>query len=187
MSPHALADTPPFPMYDPVALIGCGRTYNSPPPGGRVPAPAPRAAASAASKPTVASDIEPIDSGLNPLVALANKLLALVPQIRGTYDLADPAAFRESIAADVRAFESQARAKGVAPERILAARYVLCTVIDEAAASTPWGGSGQWGRYSLLAMFHNETGGGEKVFQLMAKLAQNAAANRDLLELIYAA
>jgi type VI secretion system protein ImpK len=36
-------------------------------------------------------------------------------------------------------------------------------------------------------MFHNETGGGEKVFQLMAKLAENPAANRDLLELIYAA
>jgi type VI secretion system protein ImpK len=36
-------------------------------------------------------------------------------------------------------------------------------------------------------MFHNETGGGQKVFQLMAKLAENPAANRDLLELIYAA
>ncbi|MET0351342.1 MAG: type VI secretion system protein TssL, long form, partial [Rhizobacter sp.] len=32
----------------------------------------------------------------------------------------------------------------------------------------------------------NETGGGEKVFQLMAKLAENPATNRDLLELIYA-
>ena len=69
----------------------------------------------------------------------------------------------------------------------MAARYILCTLLDEAAASTPWGGGGAWGRYSLLAMFHNETWGGEKVFQLMAKLAENPAANRDLLELIYAA
>jgi type VI secretion system protein ImpK len=36
-------------------------------------------------------------------------------------------------------------------------------------------------------MFHNETWGGEKVFRLMAKLAENPAANLDLLELIYAA
>ena len=36
-------------------------------------------------------------------------------------------------------------------------------------------------------MFHNETWGGEKVFQLMAKLAENPAGNRDLLEMIYAA
>jgi len=55
------------------------------------------------------------------------------------------------------------------------------------AAGMPWGASGQWSRHSLLAMFHNETGGGEKVFQLMAKLAENPGANRDLLELIYAA
>ena len=69
----------------------------------------------------------------------------------------------------------------------MASRYVLCTMIDEAAADTPWGGSGVWGRHSLLAMFHNETEGGEKVFQLMARLAEKPAENRDLLELIYAA
>jgi type VI secretion system protein ImpK len=156
-----------------------------PTPGARAAAPAARP--QAASTPGVAADIEPVDSGLNPLVAQANRLLALVPQLRSTYQMADPAALRESIAAEVRAFESAARSRGIAPERILAARYVLCTVIDEAAASTPWGGAGQWGRHSLLAMFHNETGGGEKVFQLMAKLAQDPASNRDLLELIYAA
>ncbi len=96
-------------------------------------------------------------------------------------------ALRESIAQGLREFEAQARARNIAPERVLAARYVLCTLIDEVAAGMPWGGAGQWGRHSLLAMFHNETGGGEKVFQLMAKLAQTPGANRDLLELIYAA
>jgi type VI secretion system protein ImpK len=172
-------------LDDPFAEIGSGRTFIMPTPGARAAPNPPRA--HAAGTPSVAADIEPIDSGLNPLVALANKLLALVPQIRATYQLADPGALRESIAADLRAFESQARARGIAAERVLAARYVLCTVLDEAAAGTPWGGGGQWGRHSLLAMFHNETGGGEKVFQLMAKLAQEPAANRDLLELIYAA
>jgi type VI secretion system protein ImpK len=44
-----------------------------------------------------------------------------------------------------------------------------------------------WARHSLLAMFHNETWGGEKVFQLMARLAEKPEANRDLLELIYCA
>jgi type VI secretion system protein ImpK len=172
-------------LDDPFAEIGSGRTFIMPTPGARAAPHAPRA--QAAGTPSVAADIEPIDSGLNPLVALANKLLALVPQIRATYQLADPGALRESIAADLRSFESQARARGIAAERVLAARYVLCTVLDEAAAGTPWGGGGQWGRHSLLTMFHNEAGGGEKVFQLMAKLAQEPAANRDLLELIYAA
>jgi type VI secretion system protein ImpK len=172
-------------LDDPFAEIGGGRTFIMPTPGVRATPSAQRAPLF--GRPEVAADIEPIDSGLNPLVALANKLLALVPQIRATHQLTDPGALRESIATDLRSFESQARARGIAAERLLAARYVLCTVLDEAAASTPWGGGGQWGRHSLLAMFHNETGGGEKVFQLMAKLAQEAAANRDLLELIYAA
>jgi type VI secretion system protein ImpK len=44
-----------------------------------------------------------------------------------------------------------------------------------------------WARHSLLSMFHNETEGGEKVFQLMARLAEKPDVNRDLLELIYAA
>ena len=34
-------------------------------------------------------------------------------------------------------------------------------------------------------LFHNETWGGEKVFQLMSKLAENIPANRNLLELLY--
>ena len=94
---------------------------------------------------------------------------------------------RESLARDIRAFCARAASAGVASERVLAARYVLCTMIDEAAADTPWGGSGLWAQHSLLAMFHNEVFGGEKVFQLMARLAQQPEANRDLLELIYAA
>ncbi|KQU74551.1 MULTISPECIES: DotU family type VI secretion system protein [unclassified Rhizobacter] len=174
---------------DPFAEVDTGRTFIMPTPGGRTtampsrPQHAPQQAAGA----DVAADIGPSDSGLNPLVALANPLLALVPQIRASTQLADPAALRESIAQGLREFEAQARARGIAPERVLAARYILCTLLDEVAATMPWGASGQWGRHSLLAMFHNETGGGEKVFQLMAKLAENPAGNRDLLELIYAA
>ncbi|HEY0818721.1 MAG TPA: DotU family type VI secretion system protein [Rhizobacter sp.] len=174
---------------DPFADIDTGRTFIMPTPGGRAaaampPAAVPRGGAGGAD---VAADLGVPESGLNPLVALANPLLALVPQVRATTRLADAAALRESMAQGVREFEAGARAKGIAPERVLAARYILCTLLDETAASMPWGAAGQWGRHSLLAMFHNETGGGEKVFQLMAKLAENPSANRDLLELIYAA
>ena len=63
-------------------------------------------------------------------------------------------------------------------EQITAARYVVCTMLDEAASrDTPWG-AGVWARQSLLVMFHNETWGGEKVFQLLARLAQKPAQHR---------
>jgi type VI secretion system protein ImpK len=60
----------------------------------------------------------------------------------------------------------------------------LCTLLDESAASTPWGGSGVWARQSLLVEFHNESWGGEKLFQLLSKLAENVPGNRHLLELL---
>ena len=154
--------------------------------------PDPRGRAASRSNETTGIDVGTAeaaipDVGLNPLVALANRLLLLVPQLRATRQVADPAALRTSLAQGIRDFAARAAAQGIAPERVMASRYVLCTMIDEAAADTPWGGSGVWGRHSLLAMFHNETEGGEKVFQLMARLAEKPAENRDLLELIYAA
>ena len=172
---------------DPFAALEGQRTFMMPNPGARRADAQAGEGAPQASSADVAADLVVADTGLNPLVALANPLLAVVPQIRSTTHLSDPGALKESLAQGLREFDLQAPQQGIAPERVMAARYILCTLLDEAAASTPWGGSGTWGRYSLLAMFHNETSGGEKVFQLMAKLAENPGANRDLLELIYAA
>jgi len=134
-----------------------------------------------------ASDLPPADHGLNPLLALANRLMVMVPQLRQTRQVADPAALRALLAQGIRDFATSAQQRGIAPERIMAARYVLCTMIDEAAADTPWGGAGLWGRHSLLAEFYSESFGGEKVFQLMARLAEKPDVNLDLLEFIYAA
>lgn len=125
--------------------------------------------------------------GLNPLLALAHPLLMMVPQIRATSRMDDPATLRNALAQGIRDFSQRAQADAVAPDRIAAARYVLCTLLDEAASDTPWGGGGIWARSSLLTQFHDEAFGGDKVFQLMARLAQNPKEHRELLELIYVA
>ena len=173
---------------DPFAALDGGRTFIMPTPGGRAAqgAARPAAAAPAAGGADVAGDIAVPDTGLNPLVALAHPLLMLVMQVRAASQVPDPAALKESMAQGLRDFEAKARAQGIASERVLAARYILCTALDEAAAGTPWGGGGQWAHHNLLVTFHNEAYGGEKVFQLMVKLAEDPATNRDLLELIYA-
>ncbi len=173
---------------DPFAAFDGGRTFIMPTPGGRA-APGgarPAAAHAAAGGADVAGDIAVPDTGLNPLVALAHPLLMLVMQVRAASQVSDPAALKEAMAQGLRDFEAKARAQGIASERVLAARYILCTSLDEAAAGTPWGGGGQWAQHNLLVSFHNEAYGGEKVFQLMVKLAEDPATNRDLLELIYA-
>ena len=127
---------------------------------------------------------EVVAVGNNPLVAAANPLLDLIPQIRATAHHEAPAQLREHLVEEVRRFETQAQQAGIVPEVIIGARYCLCTAVDEAAALTPWGGS-SWSSQSLLVMFHNETWGGEKFFQLLSRLVQNPQQHLHLIELIY--
>ena len=174
----------PSAINDPFASLDDQRTFIRPNPGGRSVT---RPHDALSQTDSVPHELSAPDQGLNPLVALANRLLLAVPQLRATRHVDDPAALRNSLAQGIRDFAARATQNGIAPERVMAARYVLCTMIDEAASDTPWGGSGVWARHSLLAMFHNEVEGGEKVFQLMARLAEKPDVNQDLLELIYCA
>jgi type VI secretion system peptidoglycan-associated protein len=61
----------------------------------------------------------------------------------------------------------------------------LKAIVDEAVLNTPWGNASVWRGHSLLSTFHNDTRGGEKFFVLLKEAAQDPAANRDLLELMY--
>ena len=172
---------------DPFADLGADRTVIMPMPGGRVapgrPAPAEQRATPAEQ--AEASEATAVGSGLNPLLAAANRLLNVLPQLRCVGPAPEPTALRDSLAQGVRQFEAQARTAGVPTEKIVAARYALCTLIDETATSTPLGASGAWAHQGLLALFHGEVGGGQKFFQLLARLAENPQANIDLLELLY--
>lgn len=133
-----------------------------------------------------AAEVErPSSATGNRLVAAADPLLTLLPQIRATQAHPSAAMLRERLVDEVRRFEMRAQQAGIANETILGARYCLCTALDEAAALTPWGGNGVWSAHSLLVTFHNETWGGEKFFQLLARLSQNPNRHLDLLELLY--
>jgi type VI secretion system protein ImpK len=132
----------------------------------------------------VASDLPEVLSGANSLALAANPLLNLIPQIRVTAHHPDPAQLRNFLVEQVQLFERRARESQVQPETVMAARYALCTALDETAAKTPWGGGGQWSRHSLLVTFHNETWGGEKFFQVLARLVQDPKKHLDLIELM---
>ncbi|MCV2355951.1 DotU family type VI secretion system protein [Paucibacter sp. B2R-40] len=129
----------------------------------------------------------PAHASLNPLVQAAAPLLAAAPRLRAMARHPNPQALRASLAEAISRFEAAARAQNLPNEQIVAARYILCTLLDESASSTPWGGAGAWGAQSLLVQFHNESWGGEKVFQLLTRLAENPAQHRNLLELVYMA
>jgi len=106
-------------------------------------------------------------------------------QIRNTSSHPNPNALHQQLSGEIKNFEHTAQRKGIPPETIFTARYVLCTIIDEFVLSTPWGSASVWNRQSLLRVFHQETSGGEKFFLLLNKLIHDPGKNIDLLELMY--
>ena len=121
--------------------------------------------------------------GLNALIEAANPLLAAVPQIRHALKHADPAGLRAQLRVEIASFERNARAAGVAEDRVSVARYALCALLDDSAAATPWGRD--WSAGGLLAEIHGEASGAEKFFTLLEQMSAEAEKNADVLEFFY--
>jgi len=173
---------------DPFSDYELDRTVIKPAVGRNLRASAPAdAAAAPPSTPVepVALPEVPASFGLNPLLQLAAPLLVTSTRLRVMLQHTNVQALHATLVGSMRKFEADAHAQGLPNEQVLAARYLLCTFIDECVSSTPWGGSGVWPAQNLQVFFHNEALGGEKLFQLLGKLAENVRANVVLLELIY--
>lgn len=126
----------------------------------------------------------PPHAGPHLLLQLARPLLMAVPALRAARPLADPAVLHQALAQALRDFSARARAAGLAAERVMTARYVLCALLDEVATDVLAGHPDGWVRHNLLATFHNQPGGGAKFFVLLNRMSQEPAANLDLLELM---
>ncbi|MEJ1963374.1 MAG: type IVB secretion system protein IcmH/DotU [Gammaproteobacteria bacterium] len=124
--------------------------------------------------------------GALPLVQAAVPLLALAGRLRGQIANANVESLRRQAIDEIRAFEQRAARAEVPAEDVLAARYALCTVIDEAVLNTPWGAQSDWSTQSLLVTFHRETAGGEKFFQILDRVSGEPRRYLALLELLYA-
>ncbi|MBM0106717.1 type IVB secretion system protein IcmH/DotU [Steroidobacter sp. S1-65] len=122
---------------------------------------------------------------MNPLVQAAVPLLLLAGRLRGQIAPADIDALRRQAMQEMSAFEDRARRAEIPAEDVLAARYALCTVVDEAVLNTPWGAQGGWASQSLLVTFHREASGGEKFFQILDRVSGTPQRYLALLELLY--
>ena len=175
--PDATVMIPPAPEPDPEATIAI------PTPGRRRDtAPAELPAAPPAGREASAPDLGAL-GGLNPLIAAANPVLAVVPQIRHALRHPDPEGLRAGLRESLDAFERDARAAGTGDETFASASFALCALLDESAASTPWGAG--WATAGLLAERRGESGGAEKFFELLDGLCADAAANLVALEFFY--
>lgn len=120
------------------------------------------------------------------LVRAAAPLLLIVAQLRASTERADVTALRRQVIEEMDRFQQLAQKQGIEAGDIIAARYVLCSTIDETVLMTPWGSRSEWSSNSLLNHYHNETWGGEKVFVILDRVKQAAAQRLPLLLLIHA-
>jgi type VI secretion system protein ImpK len=173
------------------------------PPGSAAPAPTP-AAAPAPTRPQPpqgterppsgpespsgalgAGVAEFVSGGRNPILQAAVPLLVLAGRLRGQIANADVDNLQRQCVQAVRDFEDRCRRASVPDADVLAARYALCTVLDEAVLNTPWGAQSGWAGQSLLVTFHREAQGGEKFFQILDRLLGESQRYLALLELWY--
>ncbi|MFP5350922.1 MAG: type IVB secretion system protein IcmH/DotU [Gammaproteobacteria bacterium] len=160
---------------------GPDATQQRVPPGA---APAPRPISHAAYRDPDSAQFK-TQYGLNPIVNAASMLIGVFYKTRQTVSHPNVGGLYQQLIQAIRAFEAALKEKNVAPETVLAARYVVCTALDEIVLSMPWGAESGWGQRTLLSTFHNETHGGEKFFLLLDKMKERPREHLDMLELMY--
>lgn len=124
-------------------------------------------------------------AGMNPLLDAASTLIAVFQKTRQSVSHRDVGGLHQRLTNEIRQFENNLKTMQMKPEIILSARYCVCTALDEAVLNTPWGSESGWSQRTLLSIFHNETAGGEKFFQVLDRMREYPAENIDILELLY--
>lgn len=174
------------PIPDPDATIVTPRGSVHDADDATLPAFAARPASPAAVRSSLGQDAaENTGSGLNPLVRAANPILNVVHALRNAPAQIPPPAMQARLLEAIDAFEQRARTKDIPRNKVIAARFVLCELLDEVIAGTPWGSPPAWTEPRLLHQLHSEERGGERVFELLARLGEDPTANTDLLELFH--
>jgi type VI secretion system protein ImpK len=129
--------------------------------------------------------VEPILYGPEPLVAAAGRLIHLASHIKTLAIGPDMDSLRRLIVQELEAFTRRARALGLEQKSIQLAHYILCAFVDDAVMSTPWGASSPWSRQSLLAAYHNDTQGGDRMFHFAEQMERDPNREPRLVELLY--
>ena len=125
-----------------------------------------------------------LNGSQNPFVAQAAPLLDLILVINEGASHAQPQALRAIMRSEIEGFHAHISRMSLPQKDIDIASYALCCALDEAVLSTEWGGNGDWRVEPLLWHFHNDSFGGEVVFETLNDLVRIPEQHLDLLELM---
>jgi type VI secretion system protein ImpK len=121
----------------------------------------------------------------NVLLDAAHPLLAFACRLKAAQCGEPLESLRRRLRAMVNVFDEAIVSARVEERTRMAARYCLCTFIDEIVAATPLGRGGAWASGSLLIAFHGQAFGGERFFSILQELSLDPSKHWDVLELLY--
>ena len=127
----------------------------------------------------------PRENNYNNILKNATILLSITIKLSNSIVHKDVSNLKYKLQDEIKSFEVNASRAGIANDKIIQARYVICTTLDEIVSCTPWGQDSDWSQQSLLSIFHGETWGGEKFFLLLERLLREPIKSMDILELMY--
>jgi len=132
------------------------------------------------------TDAESDNAGhLNPLLTACGPLLYTASQLSTQSTTPDLTQLHQSLCQEVSLFENKARVLNYDPTAILAARYLLCALIDEVIITTTWAQESDWQQHNLLKKFQHETMSGKRFFLIIERCCEDPKSHIDLLELAY--
>lgn len=120
----------------------------------------------------------------NPLIEAAKPVFILVNAMRQTTSQLPTDSLINKFSLLINRFEEDAEKNGAKYDTIQAAKYCLCTFVDELAVRAGWADE-SWSKNSLLVSFYDETWGGERFFEIIQNLKQDPDKNIDLIEFMY--
>lgn len=132
-----------------------------------------------------------MQAGGNPFLLLAGPLLRALADF-GAPQASPPgpiAELHDLLHQEVQLFTQLCDQLNLRRDHMLAARYALCTALDENIQRQPWakgeaGQAGPWSQHLLLNDFHQSRDGGRTVFLLIGRMADQAQEHLHVLELM---
>lgn len=130
-------------------------------------------------------DGEHLKWAFNPLVAAAEPLLNWATILKEKRHIIGSADLYETLCREIKKFENRAYALNYRSQVILAARYLLCALLDEMAITYLSTKQNQWQKKTLIQTFQPQSSNQDHFFQILQLSSDDPPLFLDVLELGY--
>lgn len=121
----------------------------------------------------------------NPLLEAAQPLLRALSDMPEEIPIIENVeVLKKSLMNEINLFGVVCDEVDISWKKMAIVRYCICTALDEAAHTTPWGLLAGWSQSNLLNHFEGDNDGGNKFFLLIGRLSMNPHEYVDVLEVL---